>query len=108
MSAVPSSPASVASASSSVSALSPSARERIAANKRRAQQKLQARDPGLQQQQALFRGYLSNTPPARPSPSQSSSSSSSSSGSGSQQRDVIVLDDEDDESHRVTARPLFW
>ena len=53
MSLVPSSPTSVSS-SSSARALSPSARERIAANKRLAEQKLATRNRQLQQQQALF------------------------------------------------------
>ena len=101
MSSVPSSPASVLSSTSSVSSLSPSARERMAANKRRAQQKLALRDQQLQQQQALFRDYLSNGSPARSSPTPSPSAGSSS------QRDVIVLDDEDEDSHRGAARPLF-
>ena len=96
-----SSPSSVASSSSFHSTLSPSARDRIAANKRRAEQKLATRDRQLQQQQALFRDFLHTGSPARPASVTQPSAVSNA------QRDVIVLDDDDDESHRVAARPLF-
>ena len=99
MSVVPSTPSRSALSSSAPVPLSPSARERIAANKRRAEQKLATRDRQLQQQQALFRDYLNNGSPVRSSQPPSTASSS--------QRDVIVLDDEDDDPHRGAARPLF-
>ena len=103
MAALPSSPASVLSSPSSVSSLSPAARERIAANKRRAQQKQSTlREQQLQQQQALFKDYLTNGSPAR------AAQSAPTPAAATRQRDVIVLDDEeDDSSSRGAARPLF-